>query len=263
MIDARKVSVAIGRKRIITDVDFCVRPGEIAAIVGPNGSGKSTFLKAVSGDLPFSGSIAINGRDTTAMKRWEAAEQRAVLPQAMALSFPFTVREVVRLGIVGGRTGELDGQDKNLPERALARVDLHGFAGRFYQELSGGEQQRVQLARVLCQVWSPVLGGNARYLLLDEPVSSLDIKHQLLVMNIARDFARRGGGVVAIMHDLNLTAMFSNRVFLMHRGEVAAAGSPAQVLTDTLMSEVFDCPLKVNALPASNTPFVLPQATGA
>lgn len=260
MIEARNVSVAIDRKRIITNVDFDVKPGEVAAIVGPNGSGKTTFLKAASGDLPFTGGIAINGRDITTMKAWEAASLRAVLPQAMALSFPFTVREVVRLGVVGGRTGALAGQDEALPERALARVDLEGFAGRFYQELSGGEQQRVQLARVLCQVWSPVLGGSARYLFLDEPVSSLDIKHQILIMNIARDFSRRGGGVIAILHDLNLTAMFADRIFLMHRGGVAASGSPSQVLTDALISDVFDCPLKVNALPAPDTPFVLPQA---
>ena len=115
-----------------------------------------------------------------------------MLPQATALSFPFTVREIVKLGLTGGRSGALAGEDERLPERALARVDLDGFAGRFYQELSGGEQQRVQLARVLCQVWAPVLDGEPRYLFLDEPVSSLDIKHQLIIMNIARDFAQAG-----------------------------------------------------------------------
>ena len=260
MIEARNVSVSIGRKRIIANVDFDIRTGEMAAIVGPNGSGKTTFLKAVSGDLPYTGNISINGRDIAAMKPWQAAAIRAVLPQATALSFPFTVREVVELGLTGGRSGVLPGEDQRLPDRALARVDLDGFAGRFYQELSGGEQQRVQLARVLCQVWAPVLDGSPRYLLLDEPVSSLDIKHQLIIMNIARDFARRGGGVVAILHDLNLAAMFADRIFVMHRGSLAAAGSPQSVLSDELISRVFECRLKVGALPAGNTPFVLPQS---
>jgi iron complex transport system ATP-binding protein len=260
MIEARDVSVSIGRKRIIANVDFDIRPGEMAAIVGPNGSGKTTFLKAVSGDLPYAGNISINGRDIAAMKPWQAAVMRAVLPQATALSFPFTVREVVKLGLTGGRSGVLPGEDERLPDRALARVDLEGFAGRFYQELSGGEQQRVQLARVLCQVWAPVLDGSPRYLLLDEPVSSLDIKHQLIIMNIARDFARRGGGVVAILHDLNLAAIFADRIFVMHRGGLAAAGSPQSVLSDELISRVFECRLKVGALPAGNTPFVLPQS---
>ncbi|TPK67273.1 MULTISPECIES: heme ABC transporter ATP-binding protein [unclassified Mesorhizobium] len=260
MIEARDVSVAIGRKGIVAGVDFEVRPGEISAIVGPNGSGKTTFLKALSGELAHTGRIAINGRELSTITPVEAATLRAVLPQATTLSFPFTVREIVRLGLVGGRSGVLPGEDERLPERALARVDLDGFAGRFYQELSGGEQQRVQLARVLCQVWAPVLDGKPRYLFLDEPVSSLDIKHQLIIMNIARDFARRGGGVVAILHDLNLTAMYADRIFVMHRGRLAATGSPRDVLSDDLIERVFGCRLRVGVLPAGNMPFVLPQS---
>ncbi|HTV71740.1 MAG TPA: heme ABC transporter ATP-binding protein [Rhizobiaceae bacterium] len=260
MIEARDVAVSLSRKRILTGIDFVARPGEIAAIVGPNGSGKSTFLKALSGDLPFDGGIAINGRAINAIKPWEAATTRAVLPQATALSFPFTVYEVVKLGVTGGRSGVLQGEEQRLPERALTKVDLDGFAGRFYQELSGGEQQRVQLARVLCQVWAPVLDGTPRWLLLDEPVSSLDIRHQLLVMNVARDFAKRGGGVVAILHDLNLTAMYADAVHVLHNGRLAAAGAPKDVLDDSLIARVFECDLKVGALPVGNVPFVLPQS---
>ncbi len=260
MIEARGVSVAISGKRIITDIDFQARPGEIATIVGPNGSGKTTFLKALSGELARTGEVRINGRDMGAMKPVEMAAVRAVLPQATALAFPFTVREIVRLGLLGGRSGATAAEVERLPERALARVDLAGFAGRFYQELSGGEQQRVQLARVLCQVWTPMLDGSPRYLFLDEPVSSLDIKHQLIIMGIAREFAKGGGGVVAILHDLNLTAMVSDRVFVMHRGRLAASGTPQEVLRDDLMESVFDCRLAVGALPAGNVPFVLPQS---
>jgi iron complex transport system ATP-binding protein len=259
MIRANHVSVSLGGKRIVAEVDFAVVPGEVAVIVGPNGSGKSTLLKALSGDLPYSGAISFNGSNVKTMKPRDAALMRAVLPQATVLSFPFTVREVVRLGVTAGRSGTLAGEDIRLPDRALSRVDLDGFAGRFYQELSGGEQQRVQLARVLCQVWAPVLEGQPRYLLLDEPVSSLDIRHQLLVMDIAREFARRGGGVAAILHDLNLAAMFADRVFVMHRGRLDATGTPREVLSDALISRVFECDLKVGALPADGMPFVLPQ----
>ncbi|HWK63414.1 MAG TPA: heme ABC transporter ATP-binding protein [Rhizobiaceae bacterium] len=260
MIEARDVSVSIGRKCIVSDMKFEIRPGELAAIVGPNGSGKTTFMRALSGDLPYTGSISINGHALASLKPWEVATMRAVLPQATALSFPFTVREIVKLGLLGGRSGALPGEEERLPERALARVDLEGFGGRFYQELSGGEQQRVQLARVLCQVWAPVLEERPRYLFLDEPVSSLDIKHQLIIMDLARDFAGRGGGVVAILHDLNLTAMYADRIYVMHKGRLAAAGSPANVLSDELMSRVFECRLRVGALPAGNAPFVLPQS---
>ncbi|WEX11465.1 heme ABC transporter ATP-binding protein [Chelativorans sp. AA-79] len=263
MIEASDVSVSIGRKRILSSVDFSAEPGRVTAIVGPNGSGKSTLIKALSGDLPYGGSITFNGRELAGLRPTEAAVVRAVLPQATVLSFPYTVREVVRLALMGGRSGALPGQDEHLPERALAKVDLAGFAGRFYQELSGGEQQRVQLARVLCQVWAPVLEGRPRYLLLDEPVSSLDIKHQLLVMRIARDFAERGGGVVAVLHDLNLTAAFADMVHVMQRGRSVAAGTPGEVMQDALLSEVFDCRLRVGAVPAGTMPFVLPQAASA
>lgn len=263
MIEAQGVSVAIGRKPIVADVAFAAHPREFTAIVGPNGSGKTTLMRAISGDLPYEGSVTINGAEVSALKPWQAATMRAVLPQATALSFPFTVREIVRLGLVGGRSGVLPGEDMRLPDRALARVDLEGFAGRFYQELSGGEQQRVQLARVLCQVWTPVLEGRPRFLLLDEPVSSLDIRHQLLIMNIARDFARRGGGVVAILHDLNLTAMYADRIHVMHRGKLAAAGTAADVLTDELIERVFECKLKVGTTPLDGTPYVLPHSAVA
>jgi iron complex transport system ATP-binding protein len=262
MIEARNASISIGPRRIVSDVDFTAPAGEVVAIVGPNGSGKTTFLKALAGDLPYAGSIAINGQEVASLKPWQAASMRAVLPQATALSFPYTVREIVRLGIINGRSGTLPGEDGRLPDRALARVDLDGFAGRFYQELSGGEQQRVQLARVLCQVWAPVLDGRPRYLFLDEPVSSLDIRHQLIIMNIARDFAKRGGGVVAILHDLNLTAMYADRVHVMHRGRLAAAGTPSGVLSDEMIAKVFECRLRVGALPARGMPFVLPQSAG-
>jgi iron complex transport system ATP-binding protein len=150
-------------------------------------------------------------------------------------------------------------QVSTLPEMALERVDLGGFAARLYQDLSGGEQQRAQLARVLCQVWEPVADGVPRYLLLDEPVSSLDIKHQLAIMKIARQFADAGGGVIAILHDLNLAAMFADQIVVMSRGRVAAAGPPAETLGDALIGAVFDVSLRVGAVP-NNVPFVLPQS---
>ncbi|WP_265517974.1 heme ABC transporter ATP-binding protein [Nitratireductor luteus] len=263
MIEARQVSVAINRKPILRDLDIQAPPGQLTAIVGPNGSGKSTLVKALSGDLAYDGQITINGGDLAAMRPAQAALWRAVLPQSTTMSFPFTVGEVVRLGMTGGRSGALLGAQDDLPARALDKVDLSGFSGRLYQELSGGEQQRVQLARVLCQVWAPVLEGRPRYLLLDEPVSSLDIKHQLIVMKIAREFTARGGGVVAVLHDLNLSAAYADRMIVMRKGRIAAAGSPGQIMESRLLSDVFECPLDVGALPPATIPFVLPQAAAS
>jgi iron complex transport system ATP-binding protein len=263
MIEARSVSVALGGTTIVSGADFEARAGEVTAIVGPNGSGKTTFLRALSGDVRYSGSIRIGGEELAGLSPARSAGLRAVLPQQTTLSFPFTVREVVALGCVAGRSGALAGEAVRLPERALARVGLEGFAGRFYQELSGGEQQRVQLARVLCQVWAPVLEGQPRWLFLDEPVSSLDIKHQVAIMRIAQDHARRGGGVIAVLHDLNLTAMFCDRVHAFANGRVVAAGVPAEVLQDAVVERVFGCALKVGRVPPAGMPFVLPQSLGA
>jgi len=260
MIEAQDISIQIGSTRIVHGVGFSAKPGELVAIVGPNGSGKTTLLKALCGELAYEGRVAFNGRDLRSMKPLDAAGIRAVLPQATSLSFPFTVREIVRMGLTGGRSGIIGTEAEQLPEIALARVDLEGFAGRFYQELSGGEQQRVQLARVLCQVWVPVLDGQPRYLFLDEPVSSLDIKHQLIIMDIARDFVKAGGGVVAILHDLNLAAMYADRIHVMHRGRLDTVGAPQDVLSDLMIERVFGCRLRVGAVPAAGMPFVLPQS---
>ena len=260
MIRASNVDVFIGRKQILHGIDFEAAPQEFTAIVGPNGSGKSTFLKALSGELDHDGDISINGVALETLKPWQAASRRAVMAQQTTLSFPFTVREIVQLGLTGGFSGARPGEIEHLPERALEAVDLTGFAGRYYQELSGGEQQRVQLARVLCQVWAPVLNGQPRFLFLDEPVSSLDIKHQIAIMRVARNYAKRGGGVIAVLHDLNLMSMFADKVSVFHKGRIAAAGTPQEVLTDRLVETVFDCSLRVGVPPADGAPFILPQS---
>jgi iron complex transport system ATP-binding protein len=260
MLKATNLCCSVGHRQILSDVTFTARPGEITVVVGPNGSGKSTLLKALSGEIASAGTITINGKNLAVLKPWQAASLRAVLPQSSVLTFPFSVREVVRLGLSGGVSGLSRQEADRLPERALERVDLSGFGGRTYNQLSGGEQQRVQLARVLCQVWAPVLEGVPRYLLLDEPVSSLDIKHQLLVMDIARDFAAGGGGVVAVLHDLNLAAMYADSLAIVSAGHVVAQDGPAVALSDDLIETVFSCPLRLNSTPGADIPFILPQS---
>lgn len=263
MIETKSLGVSIGGKPIIEQIDFTARPGEVTAIVGPNGSGKTTLLRALSGDLPFTGEALLDGESFAAIKPWRMAARRAVLPQASVLSFPFTVREIVRIGLTGGLSGVTGAEQEQLPDLALRKVDLGGFGNRLYQELSGGEQQRVQLARVLCQVWKPVVDGEPRYLFLDEPISSLDIRHQIVVMEIAREFAQASGGVIAILHDLNLTAMFADRIAVMNKGRLDTIGSPQEALTDERLARVYECSLRVGVPPARGIPFVLPQSAHA
>ncbi|MEP1767839.1 MAG: heme ABC transporter ATP-binding protein [Sulfitobacter sp.] len=258
MLAARNIHVSIGRFTILDGVDFTANSGAVTAIVGPNGSGKTTLLRAITGDVACTGQVRIGQQDTGALKPWQLAAMRAVLPQASTLAFPFTVIEVVRIGLQQGLSGETD----RIAVQALARVGLAGYESRFYQELSGGEQQRVQLARVLSQVWRPVVDGAARWLLLDEPVSSLDIGHQLEVMDILRDFARAGGGVITVMHDLNLTALYADKVTMMARGQVLADGAPRDVISDANMTTAYGCPIRVNCAPEAGGTFVLPHAAG-
>lgn len=257
MIEGNGVSVRYGSKSILHGVDFRALAGKVTVIAGPNGSGKSTLVKALSGEIPASGRIDVNGRALSSYKAWQLAALRGVLAQETSVAFAFSVAEVVGLGVTAGL---MSGPKSNgLVARALARVGLQGFEGRPIQTLSGGERQRVQLARVLCQIWEPVSDEGPRWLIMDEPVASLDIRHQIGLMELARDYARAGGGVIAVMHDLNLSAMYADAMVLMKEGRAAAAGPPDTVLLPAILAEVFDCPLRPNIAPGAGT-FVLPQS---
>ena len=255
MLSAEDITVTLAGTPVLNGVSLEAAAGELTVIAGPNGSGKTTLLRALSQEVPHGGSLRLEGEDISTLPAWKLASRRGVLPQSSRIAFPFTVLEIVRLGLMAA----VPVPPPNRASEALARVGLAGFEGRFYQELSGGEQQRVQLARVLTQIWQPLGPDGPRWLLLDEPVSSLDIGHQLEVMSLARDYAARGGGVIAVMHDLNLTAMFASKVVLMADGRCIASGTPAEVLTDDALSRAYGCTLRVNAAPAPPAIYLLPQ----
>ena len=252
-------SVHLGGRELLKPIDLRIEPGKLVIIVGPNGAGKSTLLKLLAGDhTPTMGRVSYAGKPLSDWPITEMARRRAVMPQSAQLSFPFTVLEVVRLGARLFANSQEEANRQAIA--ALARVDLAGYGGRHYQDLSGGEQQRVQLARVLCQVWEPVSESIPRYLFLDEPTASLDIRHQLDILTLARDFVRGGGGCVAILHDLNIASMFADRMIVINKGAQVAAGPPARVVTDRLMEEVFKTTVRVNRVPDGEArPFILPQ----
>jgi iron complex transport system ATP-binding protein len=251
------VSVRIGATPIVNDVSFQAKPGEVLAIIGPSGSGKTTLLRAMTGELQYIGHVLLSGLEIGGLSPEAQAQIRGVLPQLSQISFPLTVSEVIGLGLIDRQQAR--------PTRlvriaeALSKVGLAGFEGRNYQDLSGGEQQRVQLARVLCQVWEPVSGdGTPRWLFLDEPVSSLDIKHQYQIMRLAADFAAKGGGVVSVMHDLNLTLTFADRVLVMRKGETLAFGAREKVMRTDLLSRAYDFPLTLTRCAVAGAPIVVP-----
>lgn len=260
MITIDQVSVSYGKKQILTRISSQAPAGQVTAIIGPNGSGKSTLVKALSGDISYEGQIRLDGRDIRKIPAWQMALRRAVLPQFCQVAFPFTVAEIVRMGLTASREGVSDETASDKILSALEKVDLADFANRHYQDLSGGEQQRVQMARILTQIPEPVKEGQANYLFLDEPIASLDIQHQLSLLQLAKEFSQQGGGVILVLHDLNLTALFADYVLLMSGGQVVTEGRPSDVIRDDILSHVYHCPLKVGRLPDPGSLFVLPQS---
>jgi iron complex transport system ATP-binding protein len=258
MITVRDLSVSLSTRRVLSNIAFSARPGRVFAIAGPNGSGKSTLLKALAGELPYAGDAMLNGHQVSRTKAVVLAGMRGVLPQSSTVAFPFSVAEVVSFGLTASRHNDLSLSEEMI-SHALDRVGLGGYEERAYLELSGGEQQRVQLARVLCQIPKPVENGKPCWLFLDEPVSSLDIRHQLTIMQLAREFAGGGGGVIAVMHDLNLTALFADDLMLLKNGRVVGVGPLREIMLDDTLSRAYSCSLKVNRVPEGPVPFVLPH----
>ena len=255
VLEARAVSYRAGETTLLDRVSLRVQPGEVLAILGPNGAGKSTLLKLLAGDLdPAEGEVLLDGRPLRDYGARELAGLRAVMPQQTMLQFAFTAREVVAMGRSPhgwGRRGN-DDRDQRLVRACMERTDSWSLAGRIYPSLSAGEQQRVTLARILAQE-SPIL-------LLDEPTAALDIRHQELVMQTARETAAGGGTVLAVVHDLNLAAGYADRVAVLSHGQLAAAGVPADVLTERLLSEIFEHPIAVLRHPLRDCPLILPVA---
>lgn len=257
MYEARGVSLSIRGKAILRPSDLTVTPGRVTVLVGPNGAGKSSLLKILAGEIQASGgSVRIGGTAIGAMPAAELARARAVLPQSGEVAFAFTVEEVVRIGMMPGLSGAAE---RAIVARALAAVDLADRADQSAPTLSGGELQRAQLARVLAQLWSA--GRPGAYLLLDEPTASLDLAHQMLVLKLAREHAAAGGGVLAILHDLNLAAMAADTIVVLDHGRVVATGAPAEVITRDMLASVYGVALAVER--RGNRVFVLPVGMDA
>jgi iron complex transport system ATP-binding protein len=226
-LDLNGVSVALDGTPVVHEAHLLVADGEFVALVGPNGCGKSTLLRTVYRALrPSAGLITVDGDDVHRLPARQAARRTAVVAQETPADLDFTVAEIVAMG----RTPyQADARaDEDLCARALERVGLTGAAGRIFATLSGGEKQRVLLARALAQ--------QTRLLLLDEPTSHLDIRHQLEILHLVREL---GIATLAVLHDLNQAAAFCDRLYVMNAGRIVAGGPPDQVLTPELISQVY------------------------
>ncbi len=251
-LQARGVRVERDGRTILDGVDADVTAGEVLALVGPNGAGKSTLLAALAGDLPVTaGSVTLDGRPLGAWTPREMSRRRAVLPQQHRVGFGFTVEEIVRMGRAPwARTARADDDDAVVAQ-ALATTDVAAFRDRPFAGLSGGEQARVALARVLAQQCATMM--------LDEPTAALDLRHQEAVMRIAADRARGGAAVVVVLHDLGLASAYADRVMVLDGGAVAADGAPQDVLTGGLLSRVYRHRVDVLPHPGGGRPLIVPH----
>ncbi len=233
-----------GREKTLAGVTLAAHSGEVLGLLGPNGSGKTTLLRLMSGSLlPQSGQVVLEGRPVSSLRPRALARTLALVPQSASPPEGFTALDVVLMGRHAhiprfGREGEAD---LAAAERAMRRTGVEALAERGAQSLSGGEWQRVLIARALAQ--------EAEFLLLDEPVSNLDIRYQLEILRLLRALSREGHAIVLVMHDINLAARFCDRLAVLCGGALRAEGAPEDVLTPALLQEVYGVPGTVSHLP--------------
>lgn len=252
LLAIENVTIRYEARTVLRHISFGVHAGEVLAVIGPNGVGKSTLIRACSGTLkPLDGRMLIAGQDAHRLQAADRAKLIAVVPQAVRLPEMFTVFETVLMGrtpYLGwlGREGE---RDRSAVQAALDRTGTRELADRPIGQLSGGEQQRVLIARALAQT--------ARILLLDEPTAHLDLKHQAGVLSLVCDLAHTENYAVLIaLHDLNLAAQYADRVALLSNGTVAAIGTPEEVLTEEKLSPAYGLHITVYEHPAHGAPLV-------
>lgn len=262
---ARRLGYRVAKHWLVRQVDLTVAAGELLVILGPNGAGKSTLFNMLSGDWPASeGSVQLHGVSYSQWDGHALARCRGILPQHSSLTFPFTVEEVVRMGRTPHETGRR--RDDEIVAELIELCDLQMLKARLYPWLSGGEKQRVQLARVLAQVWPDSGAGDLdglgdshanKFLFLDEPTSALDIAHQHSMLQLARSLTGKGYSAVVILHDLNVAAAYADRVLMLHEGEVAGLGTVQEVFQRDLLQRVFGVKVEIFAHPERGVPWVI------
>ena len=250
---ADAVSLEIDGRRLLHSVCVEVQPGEVVGLLGPNGSGKSTLLRILARLLePSEGSVRLNGAAIAAQDRRQTARMLGYLPQSARSEWPISVRETVMLGRTPflSPLSRISGEDRAAVDEALSVTDTTHLADRSVTTLSGGERMRVMLARVLA--------GNPSLLLLDEPVTGLDPRHQLEAMLLLDRLARRGCGTLVVLHDLTLAARFCHRLYVLHEGKVVSKGRPAQALNPATIAAAFE--VEARQLGDANEAVIVPWA---
>ncbi len=254
MLEIKSLSVAYGARPVLHNLSLQLPPGSMLAVIGPNGAGKTTLIRALTGILPpQSGQILIDGRDLNHLSAAERARRIAVVPQARQLPPAFTAWETVLLGRTPHLNwlGQTSRRDEEIARQAMERTRTFELADRPVGELSGGEQQRLLLARALAQA--------APFLLMDEPTAHLDLKYQFSLLEEVRQLAQKDKlAVLVVLHDLNLVARYADQVALLVEGRLRALGATADVLTSDVLSEAYQVPLDVLHAGKGGGAYVIP-----
>jgi iron complex transport system ATP-binding protein len=266
IVSARNISYWIAQRPILHKLSFNIQPGELTVVLGQNGAGKSTFLKMLSGESkPTMGQVLLNKKDLHKIPVKQLATMRAVLSQHYASALPFNCEEIVMMGrypYFGTKPGM---DDHRIVKECMDEMQVVHLTGRNYQALSGGEQQRVQMARVLAQLRS-AKNSDAHWrnekqqglLLLDEPTSSMDVLHQQVALSKAKELSVLGYTVVVILHDLNLAAQFADTILLLKQGCLVASGGVRNVLTSENLSNAYNLELDILESDEYDFPILVP-----
>lgn len=258
MLIADSISYHAGKRVLVRDVSFSLRPGEMLVILGANGAGKSTLLRMLSGERkPSKGSLSLHQKEISSYAPPELALKRAVLNQQNIVNLDFTVGEIVMMGRYPHYQNNPSEKDHDICTEVISLTGTTHLLDRSYLSLSGGEQQRVQLSRILAQVWDV---PNA-LLLLDEPVSGLDLQYQQQTLAIAKALAVKGFMVISILHDINLAAQYADRILMLKNGRKWYDGTASEVLNTKNIYEVFEIDSDVFTNPKTLKPFFIPKNT--
>lgn len=264
------LSVRVGHAVLVDHASLALEVGEIVAVVGPNGAGKTTLVRAMAGDItPTDGTVTLDDRSLHDWPGRELARRRAVMGTGNDVAFGFTAAEVALMGRMPIHGGAPTAADLDVIGTLLDAVDCSGLGERVFSTLSTGERQRVQLARTIAQVSdvpnsadavnATAAAGHERFLLLDEPTSSLDPAHQHTAMRLLRQQADAGRGVLAVLHDLNLAAAYADRIVLMKDARIVEAGEPMSVMDAELLEGIFEVPMLVVPHPSLPHALVVAQ----
>lgn len=249
MLSAEGISFSVDKAILLQPTTLHFTEGQFHVIMGANGAGKSTLLKLLAGDLrPATGRILLEGKELGHYSKKELATKRAVLSQHYHVTFPISVQDIVMMGRYPFFTTQPTSKDREVCRQVLQLMNVHLMADRDYNTLSGGEAQKVQMSRVLAQIWE-AKEGDKKVLFLDEPVSHLDIKYQHQLLQAAKDLCAHGTTVVAILHDINQALSFADRLVFLKGGRVAHDLEQVGSLTTGIISDVFDVSASIISRP--------------